>query len=245
MRRCPLCTMTKGKKKKGRKKHGQGERAACSCFACTGGLLWEKELTGRRSAASSSQTTAAQKQETSWGCRHTSLLLLHLSLHLSASSFQQTDTCDTHPPAPTLPQPLWVTRTCEVSEEIACARVNTQNKPRRSFDEMCDLFCLLRKVFMRINYQLFIGNEILLLVASNCWEKTFQLTSFCLSFKIHFILFAFVSSGYLQSLCNILILLWRDTIYFYFTPTTVVVFLPNVTVMCLISTGEPWLYLEI
>lgn len=29
------------------------------------GLLWEKELTGRRSAASSSQTTAAQKEETS------------------------------------------------------------------------------------------------------------------------------------------------------------------------------------
>lgn len=47
-------------------KRGQGERAGCSCFACTG-LLWEKELTGRRSAASSSQTTAAQKEETSWG----------------------------------------------------------------------------------------------------------------------------------------------------------------------------------
>lgn len=31
------------------------------------GLLWEKELTGRRSAASSSQTTAAQKEETCWG----------------------------------------------------------------------------------------------------------------------------------------------------------------------------------
>ena len=29
------------------------------------GLLWEKELTGRRSAASSSQTTDAQKEETS------------------------------------------------------------------------------------------------------------------------------------------------------------------------------------
>lgn len=28
-------------------------------------LVWERELTGRRSAASSSQTTAAQKEETS------------------------------------------------------------------------------------------------------------------------------------------------------------------------------------
>lgn len=36
-------------------------------FCMHGGLLWEKELTGRRSAASSSQTTAAQKEETSWG----------------------------------------------------------------------------------------------------------------------------------------------------------------------------------
>lgn len=32
------------------------------------GLLQEKELTGRRSAASSSQTTAAQNEETSSGC---------------------------------------------------------------------------------------------------------------------------------------------------------------------------------
>lgn len=53
--------------KKGRKSVAK-ERGQPQPVLHARGLLWEKELTGRRSAASSSQTTAAQKEETSWGC---------------------------------------------------------------------------------------------------------------------------------------------------------------------------------
>lgn len=38
----------------------ESERAACNCLACTR-LSQEKELTGRRSVASSSQTTAVRR----------------------------------------------------------------------------------------------------------------------------------------------------------------------------------------
>lgn len=64
-RRCRLCIETK----KGAGERSQGETGQPEpVLHAGGGLLWEKELTGRRIAASSSQTTAAQKEETSWGC---------------------------------------------------------------------------------------------------------------------------------------------------------------------------------
>lgn len=50
--------------KKGRKSVAK-ERGQHEPVLHARGLLWEKELTGRCSAASSSQTTAAQKEETS------------------------------------------------------------------------------------------------------------------------------------------------------------------------------------
>lgn len=46
-------------------KRGHGDGGSLRLLCMHGGLLWEKELTGRRSAASSSQTTDAQKEETS------------------------------------------------------------------------------------------------------------------------------------------------------------------------------------
>lgn len=65
--RCFLYTETKRGGESVAKERGQPEPVLHAR-----GLLWEKELTGRRSAASSFQTTAAQKEETSWGCCDTS-----------------------------------------------------------------------------------------------------------------------------------------------------------------------------
>lgn len=81
-------------KKKGARK-ARARREGSLCLLCMHGeLLREKELTGRRSAASSSQTTAAQNEETSWGwcdmspsfsiSLFTCLLLLLLSKQIHA-----------------------------------------------------------------------------------------------------------------------------------------------------------------
>ena len=93
IRRCLLYTgRQKGAEKSVAKERGQPEPALHAR-----GLLWEKELTGRRSAASSSQTTAAQKEETSWGCcdmsRSFPISLFHLSASLPS---HRADTRQTH-----------------------------------------------------------------------------------------------------------------------------------------------------
>lgn len=126
------------------------------------GLLWEKELTGRRSAASSSQTTAAQKEETCWGWCDVSIFF-HLSSHLSASSFHQTDMRQTrvqHTVFPTFTQIRRHGR--EIHKKLAgCLHTHKTlkiNQVQPSFDGICYLFLSLGQVLMKKNHQLFNGN---------------------------------------------------------------------------------------
>lgn len=81
--------------KKGRKSVAK-ERGQPEPVLHARGLLWEKELTGRRSAASSSQTTAAQKEETSWGCSDMSRSFSISLFTCLPLPFHRTDIRQTH-----------------------------------------------------------------------------------------------------------------------------------------------------
>lgn len=95
-----VCLLPRGKVAGRWIQRGQGERAAWACFACTGACVGEG-ADRRRSAASSSQTTDAQKEETSWGhcdtsrsfsislltcLPHTTTLCPPCNMHISTSN---------------------------------------------------------------------------------------------------------------------------------------------------------------
>lgn len=115
------------------------------------GLLWEKELTGRRSAASSSQTTAAQKEETSWGCcdmsRSFSISLFTcLPLPFTKQTYAR-HMCNTLPSIhshASLSQWHTLTPGREIHKKLAgclCSNKNTQNKPGKAEFVMESVVC--------------------------------------------------------------------------------------------------------
>lgn len=77
-------------KKKGVEKHGQGERAALACFACTGASVGEGVDRAPQCCLQLSDNSCSERGDVLRVLRHVSLSL-HLSFHLSASSFYRAD----------------------------------------------------------------------------------------------------------------------------------------------------------
>lgn len=179
IRRCLFYTLTKIR---GQKSTGK-ERGQSAPALHARGLLQEKELTGRRSAASSSQTTAAQNEETSWGCCDMSpsfsislftclLLFLSKRIHvrdmcyilLPLLSYKQLLFSDAH----RHPFVRFVKTGQAADAQMKKTKIN---QVCLNIDGICDLFCILEKMFMGINYQSFNVNEMILFRCSTycCW----------------------------------------------------------------------------
>ncbi len=128
--------------KKGRKKRGQGERAAGAYFACTGASVGEGVDRAPQCCLQLSDNSCSERGDVLRVLRHASLFL-HLSPHLSASSFHRTDTRKTHVQHTALPAHVFPNDThthththprghvgCEYHKKLAgclCSYKNNQN----------------------------------------------------------------------------------------------------------------------
>lgn len=90
IRRCLLYMETKRGRKSVAKERGQPELAAWACFACTGASVGEGVDRAPQCCLQLSDNSCSERGDVLRVLRHVSLSL-HLSFHLSASSFQQSD----------------------------------------------------------------------------------------------------------------------------------------------------------
>lgn len=143
-------------------KRGQGERAGCSCFACTGASVGEGVDRAPQCCFQLSDNSCSERGDVLRVMRHVSLFF-HLSSHLSASSFHQTDMRQTrvqHTVFPTFTQIRRHDR--EIHKKLAgCLHTHKTlkiNQEQPSFDGICYLFLSLGQLLMKKNHQLFNGN---------------------------------------------------------------------------------------